>query len=271
MKNALSVDLEEWFCGHVMEPYVKREEWPKEEPRAFENTRKCLRILARHETRGTFFVLGWIAQRHPELIGEIEDAGHEIATHGYSHTLLTDMTPEEFKADLAKALQVTGSAAKQEIKGFRAPSFTVTKSTLWAYPIMKEMGIRYDSSVFPIGFHPDYGMPEAPLEIHERKGIIEMPMTCVEIMGKRIPCAGGAYFRYYPYPLTRTLLRRCNREGRPIIFYLHPWELDPSQPRIQLPYLQKIRHYYGLSRVEHRLDLLLSDFSFTTMAEVAGL
>lgn len=272
MKNALSVDLEEWFSGHILARGISRTDWNKQELRVNEVTRKLLRILERHQTKATFFVLGWLAERVPGLVKEIEDAGHEIASHGYSHTSITEMTPEEFEDDLKKSLDAIGVCVKQKILGYRAPSFTVTRKTLWALDALARQGFQYDSSVFPISFHPDYGIPDAPLSIyriHER--LIEVPLSCVEILGQRVPCGGGFYFRFYPYQLTRRLLQRCNREGRPAVFYLHPWELDPDQPKVNLGGLNTVRHYYNISRIPDRLNRLLEDFEFTTVRQVIGL
>ncbi|MCK4334407.1 DUF3473 domain-containing protein [candidate division WOR-3 bacterium] len=272
MKNALSIDLEDWFCVYNLRGVVEKQDWNKQELRIGRSTRLILKLLSEHHTKATFFVLGWIAEQVPELIGEIEGHGHEIATHGYSHTLLTEMTPQSFEEDLKRALEVTRVCTHQEILGFRAPSFSITDKTSWAFEILERNGIRYDSSVFPIAFHPDYGMPTAPLSIHKvGELLIEFPLSCVEILGRRIPCSGGGYFRMYPYLLTRSLLKRCNREGRPAIFYFHPWEIDADQPRVELPRLKRWRHYYKLDKTLNRLDRLLSDFEFTSVKEVLGL
>lgn len=272
MKNALTVDLEEWFSGHILARGVSRTDWDKQKLRVTEITGRLLRILERHQTKATFFVLGWLAERVPELIKEIEDVGHEIASHGYSHVSITRMTPEEFEDDIKKSIEVIGACVKQKILGFRAPSFTVTAKTLWALDIIAEYGLKYDSSVFPVGFHPDYGIPDAPLSIYRiHEKIIEVPLSCVELLGTRVPYGGGFYFRLYPYNLTRNLIRRCNREGRPAIFYLHPWELDPDQPKVNLGGLNTLRHYYNISKIPTRLNRLLEDFEFTTIKEVIGL
>jgi polysaccharide deacetylase family protein (PEP-CTERM system associated) len=272
MKNALSIDLEDWFCVHNMEQAIRREDWDRCESRVAGNTHRILELLAEHDTRATFFVLGWVAERAPDLISEIEQLGHEIATHGYSHTLLTSMTPESFEEDLKKAIAVTQVCSNQEIIGFRAPSFTITSKTLWAIAILARNGIRYDSSVFPIGFHPDYGMPDSSLAIHNLdSSLVEVPLSCAEVFGMRVPCSGGGYFRIFPYAVTKFLLKRCNKQGRPAIFYFHPWEIDPQQPRIQLPRLKKFRHYYNLNKTLKRLDHLLSDFEFTTVRSLIGL
>ncbi|MBD3285882.1 DUF3473 domain-containing protein [candidate division WOR-3 bacterium] len=272
MKNALSVDVEEWFCGHILQKGLDEKGWEAQGLRALKVTRKLLRILERHKTKATFFMLGWLVERIPELIIEIEEAGHEIGIHGYAHVSITEMTPEEFEEDLVKALNITKTFAKSKIYGFRAPHFTITKKTLWALETLTKHGLKYDSSVFPLSFHPDYGIDDSNLSIYKiTPRMIEVPLSVIDILGKRVPCSGGGYFRVYPYGLTKYLLTRCNREGRPIVFYLHPWELDPDQPRIHIPFYNKIRHYYNLDKVEYRLNRLLEDFSFSTIKEVIGL
>lgn len=272
MKNAISVDLEDWFCVKNLDQVIKKDDWNKCELRIVQSTERILSLLNKHDTKATFFVLGWIAERVPHLIREIEREGHEIACHGYSHTLLTKMTPEAFEEDLKKSLHVIRNLTKQKILGFRAPSFSITKKTMWAVDMLIKNGIKYDSSVFPIGIHPDYGMADAPLSINKLNDfLIEVPLSCANILGRRIPCSGGGYFRFYPYLLTKSLLKRCIRQGRPVIFYFHPWELDPDQPRVQLAWFKKIRHYHNLNKMYDRLDKLLDEFQFTTIRGVLGL
>jgi polysaccharide deacetylase family protein (PEP-CTERM system associated) len=272
MKNALSVDLEDWFCVYNLSQAIKKEDWDECELRVAKNTKRLLELFAQHNTEATFFVLGWVAERVPDLIREIEQHGHEIATHGYSHTLLTEMTPKSFEQDLNRAIRITESCVNQEVLGFRAPSFSITEKTLWALDILVRARIRYDSSIYPIGLHPDYGMPNAPLSIYQpNASLIEVPLSCAELLGRRIPCGGGAYFRIFPYSLTKFLLKRCNSQGRPAIFYLHPWEIDPDQPRVALPWFKGFRHYHNLDRTLNRLEKLLADFSFTSIRKVLSL
>ncbi len=269
MKNALTIDLEDWFCANNLR--ITIDEWDRRDLRVVENTHRILDLLDRHSVQATFFVLGWIADRVPALVQEIEQRGHEIATHGYSHTLLTEMTPAEFEADLCRALEVTRRLVTQPLLGFRAPSFTITRKTLWALDILARHGIKYDSSIFPVRFHPDYGMPDAALSIHRIGPIIEVPMSVARILGRNIPCSGGGYFRVFPYAITRFLLQQCNREGRPAVFYLHPWEVDPGQPRVKLSFSKSFRHYMNLDKTLERLDHLLDDFEFAPVREVLGL
>ncbi len=272
MKNALSIDVEDWFCVSNLKRAIDYRDWGIQELRVVKNTRRILDLLSAHKTKATFFVLGWIAERVPELIYEIDQMGHEIATHGYSHTMITEMTPESFDEDLKKALHVTQKCTGHAILGFRAPSFTITPKTMWALDVLIENGIRYDSSVFPVSGHPDYGMFECPLQIHEIKpGLIEVPLSVVELFGRRIPCSGGGYFRFFPYTMTRSLMKTCNRRGRPVIFYLHPWEIDPDQPRVNLPLLKRFRHYNNLGKTFKRFDRLLGEFDFTSIREIIGI
>ncbi|MBI5401960.1 MAG: DUF3473 domain-containing protein [Ignavibacteriae bacterium] len=269
MLNAISIDLEDWFCVYNFSSYIKREDWCKQELRVVQNTERLLDLFDKYGTKATFFVLGWIAEVVPELITKIEEQGHEIASHGYSHSLITEITPDYFDNDIKKALEVTRKCVKQKIRGFRAPSFTVTKKTLWALDILADNGIEYDSSVFPVGFHPDYGISDAPLSVYKiNEKIIEVPLSVVEIFGKRIPCSGGGYFRQFPYSLTKYLMKKCNNAGRPVIFYIHPWEIDAEQPKINLPFIKKIRHYNNLNKTYGRLEKLLKDFRFVPVKEI---
>lgn len=274
MKNAISIDLEDWFCVHNLSQVIKKADWDKCELRVYESTKRVLNLLDKHKTHATFFVLGWIAKRLPELIREVEDKGHEIAVHGYSHLLLTEITPSEFDDDLALALEtIKACGIKQPLLGFRAPSFTIVEKTKeWALPTLEKYDFRYDSSVFPVGFHPDYGLADAPLVPYKiTENLYEFPMSCLEVFGKRLPFCGGGYFRLFPYSYTKFCMKRCNAQGRSAVFYLHPWELDPGQPKINLPKSKAIRHYRNLDQTEKRLDALLGDFPFTTIKEVLGL
>ena len=266
MKNIMSVDVEDWFCVHNLSGLISYAEWDRLESRVERNTIRLLDLFGKHGVEATFFVLGWVADRYPDLVREIERRGHEIATHGYSHRLLTFMRPDEFREDLQRSLAVLTKVTGQEIRGFRAPSFSLTDRTLWVVDILRESGIRYDSSVFPVGFHPDYGLPTAELRPHQlAEGLLELPMGVAEVLGRRVPCSGGGYFRLYPYAVTRWLMRRCNRQGRPVMFYLHPWEVDPEQPRVRgLSWSKRFRHYNNLEKTERRLERLLADFSFTS-------
>jgi polysaccharide deacetylase family protein (PEP-CTERM system associated) len=264
--NVMSVDVEDWFCVHNLSRLIPYADWDKCESRVERGTARLLDLFGKHGVEATFFVLGWVADRFPDLVREIERRGHEVATHGYSHQLLTFMRPEDFRADLQRSLVALARTTTQQVRGFRAPSFSLTKRTLWAIDILRESGIQYDSSVFPVGFHPDYGIADADLRPHRlAEGLTELPMGVAEVLGRRIPCSGGGYFRLYPYVVTRALMRRCNQQGRPVMFYLHPWEADPEQPRVSgLSWSKRFRHYNNLDRTEERLESLLTDFAFTS-------
>lgn len=273
MKNAMSVDLEDWFCVSNLNEVIPRNEWDQCESRVVKNAHQLLKLFEAYNVKATFFVLGWIAERFPELIREIEDKGHEISLHGYFHLQLTRISQKEFEDDLKRAIQaVQRAGARQQVIGFRAPSFSVVKTTLWALPILDRHGMKYDSSIFPVGFHPDYGIPGAPLHPYSvTEAIREFPMSCARVLGRRIPCCGGAYFRFFPYRFTRFLMKKCNREGHPVVFYIHPWEIDPGQPKVKLPLVRRVRHYYGLDHTYRKLEKLLADFEFTTIQEVLEL
>jgi polysaccharide deacetylase family protein (PEP-CTERM system associated) len=252
---------------------IDRDRWDACELRVDASTRRVLELLDRHDTRATFFVLGWVADRVPGLIREIERRGHEIASHGYGHQLLTTLTPAEFETDLVRSLEAIRKAGvTREVLGYRAPSFTVVEKTKWALPILERHAFRYDSSMMPVGFHPDYGVPGGPLDpFMVGDTLHEFPLSCVEVLGRRVPCCGGGYFRLLPYAFTRRGIRRCNADGRQVVFYFHPWEIDPGQPRVRLPLGKRIRHYYGLAAMERKLERLLTDFRFTTVREALGL
>ena len=258
---------------HNLSGVFPRETWDDCELRVGDSTRRVLELLDKHHVRATFFVLGYVARKLPGLIRDIEARGHEIGVHGHDHRLLTQLTPDEFEADLVEALDaIRRCGIEQDILGFRAPSFSITDATRWALEILERHGIRYDSSIFPIGFHPDYGIPDAPLAPYKLTDhLMEFPLSCAELLGRRLPCSGGGYFRLLPYWYTRFCIRRCNRQGRPVVFYLHPWELDPGQPRTMLPWTKKVRHYHNLHKTGKRLDALLGAFEFTTIKEVLGL
>lgn len=273
IRNAMSIDLEDWFCVYVLSQTIDRQDWDETELRVLQSTQRVLDLFEKHNTRATFFVLGYVADKLPDLVRDIDARGHEVATHGYNHQLITRLTPGEFEKDLTDSLEaLERCGVKQEILGYRAPSFSVVEETRWALDIMAHYGLRYDSSVFPIGFHPDYGMPNSPITPYKiTDNMWEFPLTVVDVLKRRIPCSGGGYFRLFPYPFTRYCIKKVNREGRPVVFYLHPWELDPGQPRLDLPWDKKFRQYNNLHKTEKRLDKLLSHFEFTTIREVLSL
>ncbi len=265
-KCVLTFDVEDWFCVRNMREQIPFERWDEQELRIHEGLTFILRELKKRQIRATFFVLGWIAERVPHLIREIAKDGHEIACHGYSHQLIDTLTPEAFRKDTERSLEVLTPLAGQRIRGFRAPSFSVTKKTLWAIDILKSLGFDYDSSIYPTR-HPDYGIADFGTQPKKICGLWEIPMTSVSLAGVSLPISGGGYFRLFPYRMTRRLLRRAATEGA-VILYFHPWEFDVDQPRVSLPLLRRFRHYVGLDENRQKFQRLSDDFSFQTVDEL---
>ena len=268
MLNYLTVDIEDYFQVSAFENIVGLDKWGSYSSRVVENTKKILDIFNLHEVKATFFVLGWTAENFPDLIKEIDRNGHEIACHSYSHRLVYDLTPLEFKNDTFKAKNLIEQVTGKKVKGYRAPSYSITSQSLWALDILEELGFEYDSSIFPI-HHDRYGIPSAPRFKYEHPNhdLIEYPISTSLLFGKRVPVAGGGYFRLFPYWFTRSLLKKINqREHQPFIFYFHPWEIDPDQPKMEnAGRLSRFRHYVNLSKTANRLSQLLNDFSFTSI------
>ncbi len=272
MVHAFTIDLEEWFCSHNLQGVVQYEKWHEYTRRVEINSHYLLDQLDNYDIKATFFVLGWIAEHYPYLIKEIAARGHEIGTHGYKHRLVTQLSKEEFRQDLTQSIDILTALTEKPILGFRAPAFSITEKTMWATDIIKEVGLVYDSSVYPIAHHPDYGIPDAPLELFKYdNGLVEIPMSCVQLGNKRIPCSGGAYFRIFPYWFYKKLITKLINQKRPLIFYLHPWELDPDTPRLELPRVASFRHYTKLSRTKNKLDKLFSELDFVPLAELYNL
>jgi polysaccharide deacetylase family protein (PEP-CTERM system associated) len=264
MTNLFSVDVEDYFCVENMRAILPREKWDGMELRVEANVATLLDLFDASALKATFFVLGWVAQKVPHLITEIERRGHEIATHGFGHAPLYTMDASGFERDLAASLEAIAKCAKQTVVGYRAPSFSLTPKTTWALPVLERNGIRYDSSVFPTSLHPAYSFADADLSPYDiTPGLKEVPISCVEWFGKRFPSTGGAYFRLFPYLFTKMLFRQCNRQGRPVVFYLHPWEIDPGQPRFRLPATRRFRHYCNLGSTLAKVKRLLKDFAFS--------
>jgi polysaccharide deacetylase family protein (PEP-CTERM system associated) len=268
--NALTADFEDWYQGLE----IPLEKWDTFEDRLASSGRRLLRLFAEAGVRGTFFILGAVAERHPELVREIAAQGHEIATHGWSHTLVYRMSPEIFRTELRRSVQLLEELAGCKILGHRAPFFSITRASSWALDVLGEEGLRYDSSIFPV-VNYRYGIKDAPRWPYEVRGdswtLTEFPVTTWRMLGRNLPVAGGAYFRLYPYALTRAALRSINGAGHPAVFYLHPWELDPDHPRIRLPRRIALTHYANLAATERRLHRLLRDFRFAPLKEVLGI
>jgi len=272
MLNALTIDVEDYYQVENFAGVVKRSEWEKLESRVVRNARRILDILAEHGTKATFFVLGWVAERHPELVTEIDAAGHEIATHGYAHELVYSQSREEFAKDLALSITAIEKIINKKVIGYRAPSCSITKDSLWAFDIIKKAGLRYDASIFPI-HHDRYGIPDAKRYVHrwDDTGLVEFPFSTLRVAGHNIPVAGGGYFRLYPYAITKWAIARINRDGYPAMVYVHPWEFDQDQPRIKVGRLAGFRHYVGIASNEKKLRRLLGDFKFGTVREILGI
>lgn len=269
MLNALTIDIEDYYQVSNFEHLVERGEWDSYESRVVNNTRKILGILDETNTKATFFILGWTAEKFPELVKEIDQRGHEVASHGYWHRLVYEMSKEEFRDDLERSLRVLGSLTGKKILGFRAPSCSITKDSLWAFDILKEKGLEYDASIFPI-HHDRYGIPGANRYIHklQNSGMTEVPFSTIELLGQNIPVAGGGYFRLYPYWFTKWAIKKINSEGHPVLVYIHPWEIDPEQPRIKSGALATFRHYVNIKNNESKIRKLLRDFKFTMIKEL---
>ena len=295
--NYLTIDVEDYFQVHALSKVIRPEDWDSYECRVERNTHYILDLLdayrliqnstskIQNSPAATFFILGWIAERYPKLVKEIHHRGHEIASHGYAHQVIYNQTPQEFRQDIRRAKDILEDLIGNEVIGYRAPTYSITPKTLWALNILAEEGYKYDSSVFPIR-HDYYGMPSAPLfpfiwdlsqgeypkiiqcsqfktQNSKSKTLFEFPMSTVTILNHRFPCSGGGYFRILPYFFTRLFLNKINKEGRPFIFYLHPWELDPDIPRTRdISFLCKFRTYVNLSKTKARFKRLLAEFDF---------
>jgi len=274
MQNAFSVDVEDYFQVGAFAETISPKNWESWRPRVVDNTKRMLDILASapQPVKATFFVLGWVAERFPGLVPDIVRQGHEIASHGYGHQLVYTLTEDEFRRDVRVTRKMLQDQSGQPVIGYRAPSFSMTRRSAWAHRILVEEGYTYDSSVFPI-YHDLHGNPDALREIHaiqtESGTIIEFPPAVITRLGKNIPAGGGGYFRFFPYFITARWLQEINRLGKPFVFYIHPWEIDPDQPKIQgAPLKSRFRHYVNLKRTADRLKRLLRDFSFTTVQEI---
>ncbi|MBT1064827.1 DUF3473 domain-containing protein [Bowmanella sp. Y26] len=271
--NAMTVDVEDFFHVSAFDKIIKPSDWDDYQPRVDGNTRRLLDVFARHGVKSTFFVLGWVAERYPELIKEIHAQGHEIASHGYSHRRAYEQTPDEFKMDVLRSRDHLQDLLGEKIAGYRAPSFSIGYSNEWAFEILAELGFGYSSSTYPVK-HDLYGTPDWPRFAYLRKeNIIEIPIPTLKVMGKQVPIGGGGYFRLYPYGLTRKLVQKyLDKERQPYSFYFHPWEIDAEQPRLKNASAKsRFRHYVNLKHTESKLEKLLEDFSWSTMKDVYGI
>ncbi|WP_172419107.1 XrtA system polysaccharide deacetylase [Candidatus Nitrosoglobus terrae] len=267
----MTVDVEDYFQVSAFETVVTRSSWDSLPCRVEQNTDRILQLFADHEVHGTFFMLGWVAERYPALIQRIVTAGHELASHGFSHVRVTAQDQESFREDVLRTRKLLEDLSGTPVVGYRAASYSIGRDNLWAHEVLAEVGYCYSSSIYPI-YHDLYGMPEAPRFAFRstQAPILEIPVTTVEIFGYKFPCGGGGYFRLLPYHLFRWALRRVNQhDNQPSIFYFHPWEIDPDQPRQQgINIKTRVRHYLNLQHMEQRLLQLLKDFQWDRMDRV---
>ncbi len=268
--NALTIDVEDYYQVSGFESHIRFEQWPDYESRVVGNTWRLLEMLHFHRVKATFFTLGWIAERYPQVVLAIHKEGHEIASHGYRHRLVYNMSREEFRQDTERSKGVLEDLCGVPVVGYRAASYSIIQETLWALDVLHELGFQYDSSIFPI-HHDRYGIPDASRfpyyhMLSEGRKLLEFPLSTVRFMGRNVPIAGGGYLRLFPYRFIQWGIRQINeRENAPANIYLHPWEIDPSQPRINGSRLSQFRHYLNLDKTESRLRQLLLDFRFAPL------
>jgi len=268
--NALTIDVEDYFQVSAFAPHIARASWDSCECRVERNVDRILDMLAEKNTRATFFTLGWIAERYPQLVRRIVEAGHELASHGYGHERASDLTEAAFVQDITRAKALLEDLCGVEVRGYRAPSFSIGKSNLWAFDCLAQAGYRYSSSIYPIR-HDHYGMPDSPRFAYEvRPGLLEVPITTLRLLNRNMPSSGGGYFRLLPYPLSRWMLNRVNQQDvQSGVFYFHPWEIDVDQPRVPgISSKTRFRHYVNIHRMEARLSRLLGDFAWGRMDEI---
>jgi polysaccharide deacetylase family protein (PEP-CTERM system associated) len=270
ISNALTIDVEDYFQVSAFAPYIRRDEWDTRECRVEHNVDRILQMLDAKGVKATFFTLGWVADRYPGLVRRIVEGGHELASHGYGHERASDLSPELFRQDVSRAKKLLEDIAGHAVQGYRAPSFSIGTKNLWAFDTLAEAGYAYSSSIYPIQ-HDHYGMPDSPrFAFRLACGLLEIPVTTLRMGNRNLPSSGGGYFRLLPYGLSRWMLRRINDEDREsAIFYFHPWEIDPGQPRVAgIDLKTRFRHYVNISRMESRLERLLGDFRWGRMDQI---
>lgn len=270
LRNALTIDVEDYFQVSAFAPYIARDQWDSHDCRVESNVERILQMLDAHGTKATFFTLGWIAERYPQIVRRIVDGGHELASHGYGHQRASDLSEADFFADIESAKKLLEDLSGHEIKGYRAPSFSIGEGNLWAFDCLERAGYRYSSSIYPVR-HDHYGMPDAPRFAHQvRAALLEVPVTTARLLDRNWPASGGGYFRLLPYAVSRWLLQQVNHhDQQSAVFYFHPWEVDPAQPRISgINAKTRFRHYVNLHRTEGRLKRLLADFDWGRMDDI---
>ena len=268
--NALTIDVEDYFQVSAFAPYIDRSQWDLRECRVERNVDRILSLLDESNTRATFFTLGWIAERYPALVRRIVDGGHELASHGYGHERVSDLSEGAFFHDIHRAKALLEDISGVRVQGYRAPSFSIGSGNLWALDTLQRAGYRYSSSIYPIR-HDHYGMPDAPRFAHQvRDGLMEVPPTTLRMFNRNLPSSGGGYFRLLPYALSRWMLHQVNtQDSSPAVFYFHPWELDAGQPRVRgIGFKTRFRHYVNIGRMEQRLGHLLQDFHWGRMDHI---
>jgi polysaccharide deacetylase family protein (PEP-CTERM system associated) len=268
--NALTIDVEDYFQVSAFAPYIPRTEWDQRECRIERNVDRILEMLAGRDTKATFFTLGWIAERYPDLVRRIVREGHELASHGYGHERASDLGEHAFSADIRRAKGILEDLSGSAVIGYRAPSFSIGAANLWAFDCLARAGYRYSSSIYPI-HHDHYGMPDSPRFAYRVKtDLLEVPITTLRLFKRNLPSSGGGYFRLLPYALSRWMLRRVNADDRQAaVFYFHPWEIDVAQPRIAgIDSKTRLRHYLNIGRMEGRLQRLLADFTWGRMDQI---
>lgn len=270
--NALTVDVEDYFQVSALSEAISPSDWHLMEYRVESNTDRLLALFSEKNVRATFFILGWVAERSPHLVERIQLAGHEIASHGYSHQLVYNQNPDVFREETRKSKRILEDITGSPVSGYRAASYSITRKSKWALDILCEEGFTWDSSIFPV-HHDRYGMPGTPYKPYRLSApgggtLIEFPLSTCPLGNYRLPIAGGGYFRLYPYWFSRWGLRRINKSGQPFIFYLHPWEIDADQPKLNVKLLSKFRHYNNLDKCMGRLERLLNDFNFGSVSDV---
>jgi polysaccharide deacetylase family protein (PEP-CTERM system associated) len=260
--NALSIDVEDYFQVWALTPHIARDSWDSRPCRVEHNIERILGLMDKHGAKGTFFTLGWVAERYPQLVRRIVDGGHELASHGYGHGRVDEQTPQAFREDISHAKKLLEDIGGVAVRGYRAPSFSIGLKNLWALDVIRECGYAYSSSIYPVK-HDHYGIPDSPRFAYRHdNGLIEIPVTTAAALGRNLPAGGGGYFRLLPYAASRWLMRHVHKnDGESTIFYFHPWEIDPGQPRIAgVGWKSRFRHYVNLGRMAGKLDRLLGDF-----------
>ena len=270
LTNALTIDVEDYFQVSAFAPHIDRADWDSRECRVEHNIDRILKLLSDEQTKATFFTLGWVAERYPQMVRRIVSEGHELASHGYGHQRASDLTEAAFFDDVSRAKALLEDLGGQAVQGYRAPSFSIGTGNLWALDTLLRAGYRYSSSIYPVK-HDHYGMPDAPRFAHQiRDGLMEVPPTTLRLFNRNLPSSGGGYFRLLPYALSRWMLQQVNqRDEESAIFYFHPWEIDPDQPRIAgIDLKTRFRHYVNIGRTEQRLARLLKDFRWGRMDDI---